>query len=346
MARINPQRRRHTDSNTPNSEERDRRRSKRTKDEKYAVALSFAGPDRLFAESVARGLKAHGVTVFYDRFEEHELWGRYLHEALREVYTKECRYCVLILTPDYLNRMWPVFERRQIIERMVTDYGEESVLPVRLEDFADEVPGLSNAIVYLMLKQHEHQRVVDALLGKLGLERPVDGAESYARAQQMLARRRQGYVPYDRVFTSTESVLRSFRSVIHDEILQFEGNELYWTRAPNEPLLLLAKNDLVGSLKGKGLTVICRFDAPSVWVGCGRWLRAWPGTKAGTSDALTKSESFEMLILLYLYSSNPQEVDRLVGSEETTAFLGAFYFGPENADHFYEVVERNYEDLR
>jgi len=42
------------------------------------VALSFAGEDRGYVRSVAEGLKAKGVSVFYDEFEEVALWGENL----------------------------------------------------------------------------------------------------------------------------------------------------------------------------------------------------------------------------------------------------------------------------
>src|SRR5262249_11512508 len=138
------------------------------KSRKYAVALSFAGTDRPFAHAIAAGLRKQGIPLFYDRFEEHELWGRNLHEVLREVYTGECRYCVLLLSPAYLARMWPIFERRQIIDRMATEHGQGAVLPVRLGGFQDDIPGLSGGIGYLSVSAREHQRVVDALLRKLG----------------------------------------------------------------------------------------------------------------------------------------------------------------------------------
>jgi len=38
--------------------------------QKYHVALSFAGEDRAYVEKVATCLKAEGVSVYYDRFEE------------------------------------------------------------------------------------------------------------------------------------------------------------------------------------------------------------------------------------------------------------------------------------
>ena len=44
--------------------------------EKYDVALSFAGEDRLHAKELARLLKSGGYRVFYDDYEKPRLWGK------------------------------------------------------------------------------------------------------------------------------------------------------------------------------------------------------------------------------------------------------------------------------
>ena len=44
----------------------------------YDVALSFAGEDREYVEAVASALQQAGVKVFYDQYEEVELWGKNL----------------------------------------------------------------------------------------------------------------------------------------------------------------------------------------------------------------------------------------------------------------------------
>ena len=53
---------------------------------KYHVALSFAGEDRPYVEKVATALQAEGVDVFYDMFEEADLWGKDLYAHLSDVY--------------------------------------------------------------------------------------------------------------------------------------------------------------------------------------------------------------------------------------------------------------------
>lgn len=46
----------------------------------YEVAISFAGEDRGVAEQIAGLLKDEGITVFYDKYEEADLWGKDLYE--------------------------------------------------------------------------------------------------------------------------------------------------------------------------------------------------------------------------------------------------------------------------
>jgi hypothetical protein len=52
----------------------------------YEVAISFAGEQRYAAEAIAKLLKAAGVTVFYDKDEKADLWGKDLYVHLSDVY--------------------------------------------------------------------------------------------------------------------------------------------------------------------------------------------------------------------------------------------------------------------
>jgi hypothetical protein len=40
----------------------------------FDIAFSFAGEDRAYVDTVARVLRDRGVKVFYDLFEETDLW--------------------------------------------------------------------------------------------------------------------------------------------------------------------------------------------------------------------------------------------------------------------------------
>ena len=56
---------------------------------KYDVALSFAGEDRDFAETINTALQAENVKVFYDEFNVAELWGEDLSTELRKKYSTD-----------------------------------------------------------------------------------------------------------------------------------------------------------------------------------------------------------------------------------------------------------------
>lgn len=134
----------------------------------YEVALSFAGEDRAFAEAVASGLKEAGVNVFYDDFYAEDLWGQDLSVKLREVYHKSSKFCIMIISENYVRKMWPSHERQQAIERMIREQGQTYILPVRIDGFQGEVPGLSGSISYLAVNSDSPQIIVDAFLRKIG----------------------------------------------------------------------------------------------------------------------------------------------------------------------------------
>lgn len=58
------------------------------KNYKYDVALSFVGENREYVEEVATFLKSYGVKVFYDKFEQADLWGKNLYDHLSDLYIK------------------------------------------------------------------------------------------------------------------------------------------------------------------------------------------------------------------------------------------------------------------
>lgn len=137
-------------------------------DYQFEVALSFAGENRDFAGVVAQSLRQEGVQVFYDNFYAADLWGTDLSIKLRDVYYGGSRYCIMILSESYLQKMWTMFERQQAIERLITQRGDAYILPVRLDGFSAEVPGLSNLIGYLSVRSNEPQKVVENFLHKIG----------------------------------------------------------------------------------------------------------------------------------------------------------------------------------
>jgi hypothetical protein len=84
---------------------------------RFDFAISFAGPDRTLAEDLKTQLIAYGYRVFYDRDFEHEMVGRDGAEYLHNVYSRETRFSVLLLSRDSQARPWPKYEKESIISR-------------------------------------------------------------------------------------------------------------------------------------------------------------------------------------------------------------------------------------
>ena len=134
----------------------------------YDVAITFAGENRRFAEAVATGLREAGVNVFYDDFYASDLWGEDLSVSLRKVYHEASRFCIMVISAPYVEKMWTNFERQQAIERLIKQKGQSYILPVRLDGYKNEVPGLSGMIGFLSVDSSQPDRVIDAFLKKTG----------------------------------------------------------------------------------------------------------------------------------------------------------------------------------
>jgi hypothetical protein len=75
-------------------------------DEMYQIGLSFAGEEREFVEQVAEHLKNNGIKVFYDNYEQIDLWGKDLYQHLNEVYKSKCEYCIIFVSENYVQKLW------------------------------------------------------------------------------------------------------------------------------------------------------------------------------------------------------------------------------------------------
>ena len=72
---------------------------------KYDIALSFAGEDRDFVDRVAQILKDNKVRVFYDKFEEVDLWGKDLGIHFDYVYRRQSKYFVPFISVHYEQKV-------------------------------------------------------------------------------------------------------------------------------------------------------------------------------------------------------------------------------------------------
>lgn len=134
-------------------------------EERYDVALSFAGEDREYVEQVAAYLAANDVAVFYDGFEEVDLWGKDLAEHLDRIYRTGAQFCVMFISRHYAEKMWTNHERRSALAAAV-QARKEYILPARLD--ATELPGIRPTIGYVNLAEKTPEQLGAMIVKKLG----------------------------------------------------------------------------------------------------------------------------------------------------------------------------------
>jgi hypothetical protein len=139
----------------------------------YDVAISFAGEQRREAEGIADRLRTAGVSVFYDAYEQADLWGKNLSEHLAAVYQHKARYCLMLVSAEYAAKVWTTHERQSAQARALIQ-NTEYILPVRFDD--TDVSGLLPTIGYVRFADCGVQGIADLLLQKLGTRARPPGA--------------------------------------------------------------------------------------------------------------------------------------------------------------------------
>lgn len=112
----------------------------------YDIGLSFAGEDREYVEKVADKLRQLNISVFYDNYEQVNLWGKDLYQHLNDVYKNKCQYCIVFISENYSRKLWTQHELKSAQTRAFNE-NKEYILPARFDN--TEVPGLNSTVGYL-----------------------------------------------------------------------------------------------------------------------------------------------------------------------------------------------------
>jgi hypothetical protein len=134
---------------------------------RYDVAISFAGENRPVADEIPEGLAALGLSVFYDKYAEADLWGKDLFTHLQDVYRKQSRFCLMLVSEPYRQKQWTNHERRAAQARAFED-NREYILPVLLDDV--ELPGLLPTDGYLDLRKISVGRLIELIRDKVRMQ--------------------------------------------------------------------------------------------------------------------------------------------------------------------------------
>ncbi|WP_216216845.1 TIR domain-containing protein [Amycolatopsis aidingensis] len=146
----------------------------------YDVAVTFAGEDRQFVQSVVQEVTQAGYKIFYDQDEQVALWGEELTEYFPAIYEQRSRYAVMFVSRHYAAKPWTRLERRSVLVRAL-EQSTPYLLPVRLDN--TQLSGVRSTISYLN----------GTTLGPSGIARAI--CEKLGRTQADGEGRFNGYVP-------------------------------------------------------------------------------------------------------------------------------------------------------
>ena len=130
----------------------------------YDIALSFAGENREYVDQVAILLRDSGVKVFYDLFEEANLWGKDLYEYLSDIYKNKALYTIMFISEHYGRKAWSTHERKSMQARAFQE-NQEYVLPARFDN--TPIPGVLPTVGYISLTGRSPSAFAETIRKKL-----------------------------------------------------------------------------------------------------------------------------------------------------------------------------------
>lgn len=245
----------------------------------YDVVISFAGEDRSVAEAISSNLVTRGINVFYDEYEQANLWGKDLYVHLTKVYKDDSKYCLMLISENYAKKQWTNHERKAAQARAFQE-NSEYILPLRLDD--TEIDGVLSTTGYIDYRQTSLEKIIGML------------------TEKVFQYNKEHNISYDLV--SAESVFKS--------ALDFKGQRAYQdkdmvTDCPtckekqnlSEATISLVDDDTLYSCKN-GCQTILVISRPGVTAWQGRGFRLKDYVIRNASDITIKTENMHTSLLI------------------------------------------------
>ena len=140
----------------------------------YDLAFSFSGKQRLLVDKILKEIqkKCKSIRCFYDYNEN--LLGEDLNTKLYSVYSTESRFCIMLISKEYLSSEWTIHERRAAITRMRKERGGKYILPLKVDDA--ELSGVTDILGYEKIKSGNIKNAVKKIVGAISGECPMNCA--------------------------------------------------------------------------------------------------------------------------------------------------------------------------
>jgi len=130
----------------------------------FDLAISFAGSERDYARTIAEILINNELKVFLDELYEAKLWGKNLIESLCDIYEYKAKYCLIIVSKEYCDRIYTNIERRAALDRAI-ETKEEYILPVIIDN--SWIKGLPKSTAYIDLRKKSCVSICELVIDKI-----------------------------------------------------------------------------------------------------------------------------------------------------------------------------------
>lgn len=132
----------------------------------YDIAVSCAGNDKQYATTLVTSLRTAGLSVFFylDPSVQADLVGTDLQVTLLNVFARQARHCLILISKNYLTSEYTNLERQGALDRARKEPGY--LIPVRLDDSI--LPGLPESIAYFDARSKSVPEITALTSKKLG----------------------------------------------------------------------------------------------------------------------------------------------------------------------------------
>lgn len=145
----------------------------------YELAVSYCSENNSVVGPIVNLLNEFTDKIFYDFDKRTYLVGKNLEDELPKVYGKHSRYCVIFVSKEYINKMWPILERKVALSRNELEPGY--IIPISidgtaipeysLEEHKEGYIKTNNRMVHYNIYEGP-ENAVAMILGKVWLLKP------------------------------------------------------------------------------------------------------------------------------------------------------------------------------
>ena len=148
----------------------------------YDIAISFANEERNIAYNLANQLHSkYGFKVFYDDYEQAKLLGTDLERYLIDVFKSKARYCIILISKNYIESRWTNLEWKSALDRISDEPELDYILPIRIDN--TELNGLLSTVKFIHYQDISNEALAELVnkkvSGQVELLKIIRLAEKY-----------------------------------------------------------------------------------------------------------------------------------------------------------------------